>query len=83
MKHLHGQIAKLERAEKTLERQRVVALNTYETINLASAMVGTMRKSIEELTVIQNMQLPEMLSLDTERVRMEFELITEHLRAVK
>lgn len=81
--HLHKQNDKLERAKAELERQRIVALNTYETAQLASAMLGTISKSVEALTAIQNMQLPEMLPLDSEQIRREFESITEQLRHIR
>jgi hypothetical protein len=82
-KHLTGQLVKLAKAKAELQRQREVALNTYETISLASTMLSTIRKSMDELKAIQSMQVPDILPLQTERMRAEFQIISEQLRGVR
>lgn len=82
-KHLREQLAKLGDAEAKLHKHRDVALNTYETINLASKMLSIIKESLEELQTVQNMQLPDIVPLETEQIRLQFEQISEQLRLAK
>ena len=78
--HLEGQLVKLAQAETQLKRHQAIALNTYETVSLASSMLSVVKKSIEDLNTIQSMELPDMLPLETERIRSEFQIISKRLR---
>jgi len=82
-KYLRDQLAKLAKTEAELQKRREVVLNTYETVDLASTMLSTMKKTINDLALIQNMQLPEMVSLETEQIRLQFEGISEQLRLMR
>ena len=78
--HLEGQLVKLAQAETQLKRHQEIALNTYETVSLASSMLSVVKKSIEDLNTIQSMELPDMLPLETDRIRSEFQIISKRLR---
>jgi len=78
--HLKGQLVKLAKAESQLKQHQEIALNTYETVSLASSMLSVVKKSIEDLTTIQSMELPDMLPLETDRLRSEFQIISKQLR---
>jgi hypothetical protein len=82
-KNLREQLVKLEKAEAELQRRREVALNTYETIKVASTMLSIMKKNIEDMVAIQNMQLPDMVPLQTEEIRLQFQQISEQLRMAR
>ena len=78
--HLEGQLVKLAKAETQLKQHQEVSLNTYETVSLASSMLNVVKKSIEDLNTIQSMELPDMLPLETDRIRSEFQIISKQLR---
>ena len=78
--HLKGQLANLAKAETQLKQHQEVSLNTYETVSLASSLLNVLKKSIEDLNTIQSMELPDMLPLETDRIRSEFQIISKQLR---
>ena len=79
-RHLEGQLAKLAKAEAQLKQHQEISLNTYETVSLASSMLNVVKKSLEDLKTIQSMELPDMLPLETDRIRSEFQVISKQLR---
>lgn len=78
--HLEGQLVKLAKAEAQLKQHQEISLNTYETVSLASSMLTVVKKSLEDLKTIQSMELPDMLPLETDRIRSEFQVISKQLR---
>ena len=78
--HLEGQRVKLAQAETQLKQHQEVSLNTYETVSLASSLLNVLKKSVEDLSTIQSMELPDMLPLETDRIRSEFQIISKQLR---
>jgi len=78
--HLEGQLDKLAQAAIQLKKHQEIAMNTYETVSLASSMLSVVKESIEDLNTIQSMELPDMLPLETDRIRSEFQTISKQLR---
>ncbi|MCF7975562.1 MAG: hypothetical protein K9N55_17230 [Phycisphaerae bacterium] len=79
-KHLEDQLIKLAKAQTQLKQHQEIALNTYETVSLASSMLNVVKKSLEDLKTIQSMDLPDMLPLESDRLRSEFQIISQQLR---
>lgn len=79
-RHLEDQLVKLAKAQAQLKQHQEIALNTYETVSLASSMLNVVKKSLEDLKTIQSMELPDMLPLKTDRLRSEFQIISQQLR---
>lgn len=58
-----------------------VAVNTYRTVRTGAELLGLMKRSEADFSEIFNFQPPSLSLLYDERLRQEFESITERLRA--
>ena len=58
-----------------------VAVNTYRTVRTSTELLGLMKRSEADFSEIFKFQPPALSLLDDERLRQEFESITERLRA--
>jgi hypothetical protein len=78
--HLQGQLVKLKEAAAALQKHYEVALNTFETVDVAASMLNVIKNSADDFEALQSMQLPAMLPLETERIREQFQAISDRLR---
>jgi hypothetical protein len=80
LRYLERQRARFVAAKATVDKHYQVAYNTYETVDIASSMLNVMKASIKDFAALQSMQLPEMQPLQTEKVRRQFQIISDQLR---
>ena len=58
-----------------------MAVNTYRTVRTSTELLGLMKRSEADFSEIFKFQPPALSLLYDERLRQEFESITERLRA--
>ena len=78
--HLNGQLVRLTEAQAGVRKQYEIALNTYQTVDIAASLLDVIKTSLRDLGALRSMQLPEMLPLETERIREQFQSISDQLR---
>lgn len=77
--HLKDLRERVSAAREELRSRYDVARNAYDTIMVASSLVDDMTSCIKDLGALQEMHLPEMLTIDSDALQVKFDEITAAL----
>lgn len=80
VRYLEQQKARFVAAKAAVDRHHEIAWNTYETVDIAASMLEVMHASVKDFATLESMRLPDMQPLQVERVREQFQIISDQLR---
>lgn len=80
-RYLERQKAHLRALLREASTSADVAVNTYRTVRTGAELLGLMKRSEADFSEIFKFQPPSLSLLYDERLKQEFESITERLRA--
>lgn len=77
--HLINQRQKMLAARNKTAQDLELARNTYATVTLSGELVQLLRRSQNEFSILQNMQLPELLLFENLNMKQEFAILTQQM----
>ncbi|MDF3129659.1 hypothetical protein P0Y35_10680 [Kiritimatiellaeota bacterium B1221] len=77
--HLQNVRDQVYEGQKALDQRFKVAMNAYQTINIAATLAEEMQSAVKDLSALRNMHLPALVPLNSDALQQKFSEITREL----
>ncbi len=77
--HLQNVRDQVYEGQKALDQRFKVAMNAYQTINIAATLAAEMQSAVKDLSALRNMHLPALVPLNSDALQQKFSEITREL----
>ncbi len=77
---LKKQRSKVVEANKTLQRDYLVAKNTYDTVKLSAGLINLMRTNQASFSALADIQIPDILPFENAEMQRKFEELSVQLK---
>lgn len=77
--HLKSVRDQVYEAKKALDQRFQVAMNAYQTIQIAATLAEEMQSAVKDLSALREMHLPALIPLNDEALQQKFNEITREL----
>lgn len=77
--HLQNVRDQVYEGEKALDQRYQVAMNAYQTINIAATLAAEMKSAVKDLSALRTMHLPALVPLNSDALQQKFSEITREL----
>jgi len=77
--YLGQQAQQITDARQLLQVKFDAVLNTYQTVSLSSSLLSSIRSGLDDISKLQELTLPELVPLSTDKLHGELTLVTDEL----